>query len=128
MRRLQPNRREFLQHAAGAAGVAASLGKGLTAAPLMGEGVTIPGQAGSASGAIAAPANAKPILGLMADAARVPEKFEYYQRLIDFSADWGLNALQFRLADDQGCSLRFESHPELLTHHNAFTPAEMLRL
>ena len=64
----------------------------------------------------------------MADAARLPEKLEYYQRLIDFCADWGLNALQFRLTDDQGSALRFESHPELLTHRNAFSPAEMRRL
>ena len=128
MRSLQSNRREFLQQATGAAGVAASVGKALAGASRPGRAAILSEQAGSASGAMAPPANAKPIYGLVADAARVPEKFEYYQRLIDFCADWELNALQFRLTDDQGCSLRFESHPELLTHRNAFSPAEMRRL
>jgi hypothetical protein len=39
-----------------------------------------------------------------------------------------LNAIQFRLADDEGCSLRFESHPELLTHRNALSPGQMRKL
>jgi hypothetical protein len=62
--------------------------------------------------------------GLMVDAARLPEKPSYYRRLIDFCYEWNLNALHFRLTDDQGSMLRFESHPELITHRHALTPKE----
>ena len=65
------------------------------------------------------------IRGLMVDAARVPEKLDYYRRLIDFSAEWGFNAVQFRLADDQGSALRFASVSGLVTHTNAFTPNQL---
>lgn len=58
------------------------------------------------------------------DAARLPEKPAYYRRLIDFCREWELNALLFRLTDDQGSALRFHSHPELLTHPHALTPDE----
>jgi len=61
----------------------------------------------------------------MVDAARVPEKLEYYRRLIDFCADWEFNTLQFRLTDDQGSALRFASVPGLITHTNAFTPEQL---
>lgn len=63
--------------------------------------------------------------GLMVDAGRVPESLGYYRRVIDFCAEWGLNALQFRLADDQGSALRFRSVPDLLMHKNAFTPEDL---
>lgn len=63
--------------------------------------------------------------GLMVDAARVPEKLEYYRRIIDFSVEWGFNALHFRVADDQGTALRFASVPGLITHANAFTPEQL---
>ncbi len=63
--------------------------------------------------------------GLMVDAARVPEPIDYYRRVIDFCADWELNALQFRVADDQGTALRFTSVPHLITHKNAFTPEQL---
>ncbi|HUH63901.1 MAG TPA: family 20 glycosylhydrolase [Terracidiphilus sp.] len=69
--------------------------------------------------------SAEKLRGLMVDAARVPESLDYYRRVIDFCADWELNALQFRLADDQGCALRFASAPGLVTHKNALTPAQM---
>ena len=62
--------------------------------------------------------------GLMLDAARLPEEIPHYRRVIDFCSAWGYNAILFRLTDDQGCALRFESHPELVTHANALTPAE----
>lgn len=64
----------------------------------------------------------------MVDAGRVPETLEYYRRVIDFCAEWGLNALQFRLADDQGCAVRFSSAPGLLFHQNAFTPQQLKEL
>jgi len=64
----------------------------------------------------------------MLDAARVPENLAYYRRVIDFCADWQLNALQFRLADDQGSAMRFSSVPDLLFHENAFTPKQLSEL
>lgn len=66
--------------------------------------------------------------GLMVDAGRVPESIEYYRRVIEFCADWQLNALHFRLADDQGSALRFNRVPDLLTHKNAFTPEQLRSL
>jgi hypothetical protein len=63
--------------------------------------------------------------GLMVDAARVPEKLDYYRRVIDFCAEWGFNTLHFRLADDQGSALRFASVSGLITHKNAFTPEQL---
>jgi hypothetical protein len=62
--------------------------------------------------------------GLMLDAARMPESIAHYRRVIDFCGEWGYNSILFRLTDDQGCSVRFESHPELVTHANALTPRE----
>jgi hypothetical protein len=66
--------------------------------------------------------------GLMLDAARLPESVAHYRRVVEFCAEFGYNAILFRLTDDQGCSMRFESHPELVTHANALTPAEMSAL
>jgi Glycosyl hydrolase family 20, catalytic domain len=66
--------------------------------------------------------------GLMVDAGRVPESMEYYRRVVEFCADWGLNTLHFRLADDQGSALRFASVPGLLNHRNAFTPEQLRSL
>jgi hypothetical protein len=68
--------------------------------------------------------NAGRLRGLMLDAARLPESMAHYRRVIDFCSAFGYNAILFRLTDDQGCALRFESHPELVTHANALTPAE----
>jgi hypothetical protein len=64
----------------------------------------------------------------MVDAGRVSESLEYYRRMIDFCADWELNALHFRLADDQGSALRFTSVPNLLNHKNAFAPEQLSSL
>jgi N-acetyl-beta-hexosaminidase len=74
------------------------------------------------------PAAALRLRGFMVDAPRTPESTEYYHRLIDFSADWGFNALIFRITDDQGVAIRFESHPELLTHKNALTTTQIREL
>lgn len=71
------------------------------------------------------PPESRLLRGLMVDAGRVPEPLEYYRRVIDFCADWQFNALQFRLADDQGCAVRFSSVPSLLFHENAFTPEQL---
>src|SRR6185437_1876945 len=64
----------------------------------------------------------------MVDAARVPEKLDYYHRVIDFCAAWGFNTLHFRLADDQGSALRFASVHGLVTHAHAFTPEQLRAL
>ena len=66
--------------------------------------------------------------GWMIDAARLPEPLAYYRRVIDFCAGWRFNAILFRLTDDQGSAFRFESHPELITHPHAYTPAELREL
>ena len=63
--------------------------------------------------------------GLMVDAGRVPEKLDYYHRVISFCAEWGFNTLHFRLADDQGSALRFASVTGLITHRNAFAPEQL---
>src|SRR5690348_12151788 len=51
-----------------------------------------------------------PLRGFMFDAARLPEKLNYYEQLLDFLAAWGFNALLLRLTDDQGSALHWESH------------------
>jgi|GEM_PF-709936 len=66
--------------------------------------------------------------GLMVDAGRVPESLEYYRRVVDFCADWELNALHFRLADDQGSALNFASVRGLVNHKNAFAPEQLRSL
>ncbi|WP_058185333.1 family 20 glycosylhydrolase [Terracidiphilus gabretensis] len=63
--------------------------------------------------------------GLMVDAGRVPESVEYYRRVIEFCADWELNALQFRLADDQGSAVHFTSLPDLAAHTDALAPEQL---
>lgn len=105
------NRREFLLEASAAlSGVAAY--PGLLPALQAAAGESGPGK----------------IRGVMVDAGRVPERMEYYRRVVEFCAEWEVNALQFRLADDQGSALRFSSAPGLVTHKNAFTPDEMKSL
>lgn len=69
-----------------------------------------------------------PIRGLMVDAGRVPETMDYYRRVVEFCAEWNLNTLQFRLADDQGSALRFSSVPGLVNHANAFSPDQLRSL
>ncbi len=65
------------------------------------------------------------VRGLMLDAARLVESPAYYKRFIAFAADWGANAVVLRLTDDEGCAVRFRSHPELLTHPNALSPDDV---
>src|ERR1700756_5157088 len=62
---------------------------------------------GSAEESREMPKKSPRLRGLMVDAGRVPESLAYYRRVIDFCSDWEFNALQLRLADDQGCALRF---------------------
>lgn len=79
-------------------------------------------------GAASSPRTSGKLLGLLTDAARQPSKMNYYHRVVDFCHDWGLNALQFRLTDDQGSILRFSSVPDLITHPHAFTGIQMKEL
>ncbi len=67
----------------------------------------------------------QPIRGFMIDAARDVEKMEYYYRLVDFYSEKGFNTIIFRLTDDEGCAIRFTSHPELITHPGAYSRDEM---
>jgi hypothetical protein len=89
---------------------------------------------GLAFGSLAAASKLRPqnpghqLRGLMVDAGRTPESLSYYRRVIDFCAEWEFNALQFRLADDQGCAIRFSSAPGLLYHKNAFAPEQLSEL
>lgn len=102
------SRREFLRDGGLAAGGAVALGLSKTQIVLGAEA-----------------AGPEKIRGVMVDAGRVPERMEYYRRVVEFCSEWELNALQFRLADDQGSALRFTSVPGLLNHKNAFTPDEL---
>lgn len=68
------------------------------------------------------------IHGFMLDAARLMETTEYYRTFIDFFSQWEINTLIFRLTDDQGCALKFPSHPELICKQNALTVDEMREL
>jgi Glycosyl hydrolase family 20, catalytic domain len=121
------NRREFLL------GAGITLSSVAASSHLFGEACTIPANSiltneGSPSGTEKPAPVRKAMRGLMVDAGRVPESMDYYRRVIEFCADWELNTLHFRLADDQGSALRFTSVPDLLTHKNAFTPEQLKSL
>jgi hypothetical protein len=121
------NRREFLHGAC-------STIAGAAVFPLLGNSIGVVAATGSLAatgsdwkpdfGSEDAP-NSKKIRGVMVDAARVPETLDYYRRLIEFCADWQLNTVHFRVADDQGSALHFNSVPGLFTHDHAFTPDQL---
>src|ERR1700761_5716547 len=115
------SRRKFLVEA----GIA--LSSVAASSRLSGEVAYRDAEAVSADGQVGAKVvRARPVMrGLMVDAGRVPESMDYYRRVVDFCAEWQLNTLQFRLADDQGSALRFQSVPDLLNHKNAFTPEQL---
>jgi hypothetical protein len=124
------NRRVFL-HGAGSALARTAIFRslrnsiGLAAAAVSSPVVASHLEPGAAS---EASPNPKKIRGIMVDAARVPETLDYYRRVITFCADWQLNTIHFRLADDQGTALRFTSVPGLFTHDHAFTPDQIKEL
>ncbi|HEY1901949.1 MAG TPA: family 20 glycosylhydrolase [Terracidiphilus sp.] len=118
------NRREFLL-GAGVTASGVALGPRLFAGIRMSEPHLTPLE-GSSN--LAEPTDRKTMRGLMVDAGRVPESLEYYRRVIEFCADWKLNTLHFRLADDQGSALRFASVPDLVVHKNAFRPEQLKSL
>ena len=67
------------------------------------------------------------INGIMMDPARLIEARSVYRNLIPLFSEWGYNTLFWHFTDDQGCALRFPSHPELASR-NAYTPSEMQTL
>jgi Glycosyl hydrolase family 20, catalytic domain len=124
----QRTRRDFL--ASGIAGIAGStllaeqLARGATTAGVDPAGILKESPAAESSAQDTTGESRKSsgqLRGLMADAGRVPEDPSYYRRAIDFCHEWNLNAYLISLADDQGCALRFKSHPELITHKDALT-------
>ena len=68
-----------------------------------------------------------PINGVMIDMVRLTERLEYYQRLIDQCAGWGLNTILLHFTDDQGCAMKFESHPKLASRY-ALSKKQMAEL
>jgi len=62
--------------------------------------------------------------GVMLDLARLTERHDYYLSLLPQLKAWGYNLLHLHFTDDQGCALKFPSHPELATPH-AYSPGEM---
>lgn len=123
------SRRDFLRQAGAAVAGAVTVPALLAEATSTGQSGPSPRARGIDSalpaGAQGAATPALPMRGLMVDAGRVPEKLDYYRRVIDFCAEWGFNTLQFRLADDQGSALRFASVSGLVLHANAFTPDQL---
>lgn len=65
-----------------------------------------------------------PTRGLMLDLGRIIEKRSYYVSLLPWLAEWGYNLVHLHLADDQMCSMRFPSRPELASP-GAYTADEM---
>ena len=64
------------------------------------------------------------IRGVMLDPARLIESRKVYRDLIPMLGEWGYNTLFWHFTADQGCALRFPSHPELGSLH-AYEPEEM---
>jgi|HubBroStandDraft_6_1064221.scaffolds.fasta_scaffold48531_4 hypothetical protein len=117
------NRREFLLGAGSALAGAVGFPFFENSAGIAAAGTSSPGTASDLNpGSTSKPSpNSKKIRGVMVDAARVPETLDYYRRVIEFCADWQLNTVHIRLADDQGTALRSNSVPGLFIHDHAFT-------
>ena len=64
------------------------------------------------------------IRGLMWDMARLTERFDAYMKLPERAAELGYNALFAHLIDDEGCAIRFDSHPEFSSPY-AFTKEQV---
>ncbi|MGQ9663063.1 MAG: family 20 glycosylhydrolase [Kiritimatiellia bacterium] len=65
--------------------------------------------------------------GLMIDCSRLVERHEYYHRLLDFMADWGMNTLVLHFSDDYGCAVTLPGFEELAMPH-AFSRLEIRSL
>lgn len=68
--------------------------------------------------------NAFEIKAIMLDPARLIEQRSVYSEFLKRFADWGYNTLFWHFCDDEGCRLKFPSHPELASAY-AWTPEEM---
>jgi len=62
--------------------------------------------------------------GVMLDSARLTERHSFYFDLLPHLAKWGYNAIWWHFTDDQGCSLRFDTRPELASR-GSFSKREM---
>jgi hypothetical protein len=62
--------------------------------------------------------------GVMLDSARLTEKHSFYFDLLPYLAKWGYNTVWWHFTDDQGCSLQFDTRPELASK-GAFTKQEI---
>lgn len=63
---------------------------------------------------------AYPIRGILLDAARQTERFDYYARLIPDLARWGYNTILLHLFDDDGAAIQLQG-PRLLTTPGALS-------
>lgn len=66
------------------------------------------------------------VRGIMLDPARQTERHEFYFDLLPQLAAWGYNTLWWHFCDDEGFSIKLQSHPELATPY-AFSRAETRR-
>ena len=62
--------------------------------------------------------------GVMLDSARLTERHSFYFDLLPYLAEWGYNTIWWHFTDDQGCSLRFDTRPELASE-DAFSKREI---
>ena len=62
--------------------------------------------------------------GVMLDSARLTEKHSFYFDLLPYLAKWGYNTIGWHFTDDQGCSIEFDSRPELASR-GAFSKQEI---
>ena len=62
--------------------------------------------------------------GVMLDSARLTETHSFYFDLVPYLAKWGYNTIWWHFTDDQGCSLKFDTRPELASQ-GAFSKQEM---
>ncbi|MFH1742819.1 MAG: family 20 glycosylhydrolase [bacterium] len=65
--------------------------------------------------------------GVMLDSARLTERHAFYFDLVPYLAKWEYNTIWWHFTDDQGCSLRFDTRPELASQ-GAFSKQEMKEL
>jgi hypothetical protein len=63
-------------------------------------------------------------VGVMLDSARLTERHSFYFDLVPYLAKWGYNTVFWHFTDDQGCSLEFDSRPEIASR-GAFSKREM---
>lgn len=68
-----------------------------------------------------------PFRGVLLDMARLTETFDYYVNLIPLLAEWGYNTIIAHMFDDEGCAIKLNSPPVLMTP-NALSPEEWKKL